>query len=329
MAVQHDHLPTPVGRRIVVGVDGSAASLAGVEFIAALQLSARDSIVVATIVEPPYLVGLGLGRASDRLFDELSAAAHERGRTIAERAAERLIGLPCDVRTEVLMGHPVESLRRLATGRRADLLVLGPHGRGQLGSLILGSVSQSLLGDMPTSMLIARPPTHRLTNVLLAIDGSPQSLAAAEMLSSLPLPMGAVVSVCISMTPWTDEYADLPHADFLDLFRAEREHSESIADRAIGLLGSVGSRATRTIRQGDPKREILGAASDLGADLIVLGSRGLGGFKGLLLGSVSRGVAKAAPCSVLVVAPPHRGTRKARPSGSPPSRSRHGEEGPR
>ena len=59
------------------------------------------------------------------------------------------------------------------------------------------------------------------------------------------------------------------------------------------------------IRDGDPKREILDAAREIGADLIVTGARGMGGFRGLVLGSVSRAISKAASCSTLVVA--HRG----------------------
>ena len=55
------------------------------------------------------------------------------------------------------------------------------------------------------------------------------------------------------------------------------------------------------IRDGDPKREILDAARELDADLIVTGARGAG-VQEPVLGSVSRGVSKAAPCSTLVVA---------------------------
>jgi nucleotide-binding universal stress UspA family protein len=55
------------------------------------------------------------------------------------------------------------------------------------------------------------------------------------------------------------------------------------------------------IRPGDAKHEILAAADELGSDLIVTGARGLGGFAGLFLGSVSRAISSAAACSVLVV----------------------------
>ncbi len=165
---------------------------------------------------------------------------------------------------------------------------------------MLGSVSQSLLGEMPTSMILARPPVRRLTRVLLAVDGSPSSLAAAAALASLPLSLEARVSVCVSATAWTEPYDLLPRDDI----GGEREIAGSIARRAIDVLGPWAPTATTLIRHGDPKREIPLAAGDLGADLIVVGSRGVGRARGFLLGSVSREIAAAAPCSVLVIASP-------------------------
>src|SRR3990172_4676322 len=153
-------------RRIVVGVDGSAMSLAGVEFVAGLDLGPNDSVVIATIAEP----------GQDRGETE---AAFERARRICERAAERLIELPCEVLTDVRLGHPVDQLRRIVLEGPTELLALGPRGLGQVASLMLGSVTQSLLAEMPTSILLARPPVRRLSRVLLAVDGSPSSLSAA------------------------------------------------------------------------------------------------------------------------------------------------------
>ncbi len=65
---------------------------------------------------------------------------------------------------------------------------------------------------------------------------------------------------------------------------------------------------------GDPKRKSLAAVDELQGDLMVMGARGSGGFGGLLLGSVSRAVSKAAPCSTLVVA--HGG--ETEPNGGRP-----------
>jgi len=274
-------------RRIVVGVDGSAMSLAGVEFIAGLDLGPNDSVVIATIAE------LGQDRSE-------TEAAFEQARRICERAAERLIELPCEVLTDVRLGHPVDQLRRIVLEEPTELLALGPRGLGQVTSLMLGSVTQSLLAEMPTSILLARPPVRRLSRVLLAVDGSPSSLSAAAAMRRLPLPTEVAVAVCVSVTPWTDEYAFLARDDIA----AERRVAGAIARRAIDVLGPRAPAPTTVIRHGDPRLEIPLAAGDVGADLIVVGSRGVGRARGLMLGSVSRDVAAAAPCSVLVVASP-------------------------
>lgn len=104
------------------------------------------------------------------------------------------------------------------------------------------------------------------------------------------------------MTAWTREYASLPATTSTKLLAAERQHAAEVAERGIAVLAEHGRHSTSLIRDGDPKREILDAARELDANLIVTGARGIGGFRGLVLGSVSRGVSKAAPCSTLVVA---------------------------
>ena len=162
-----------------------------------------------------------------------------------------------------------------------------------------------MLHSMPTSILVARPPTRTPELVLLAVDGSPFSLDAARFLASFPLPAEADVRVVVCVTSWTEEYDSIQAGNFIELLAAERAHAAEIAQRAIDILAEHGRRARPMIRDGDPKREILDAAREIGADLIVTGVRGMGGFRGLVLGSVSRAISKAASCSTLVVA--HRG----------------------
>jgi nucleotide-binding universal stress UspA family protein len=290
--------------RIGIAVDGSSGSRAATEIVAALSLSGLAHVSVIGVAEPPVVLApLPFGHLPviAGLIEQLGETAEARARLVAEHAAERLAGLPCPVTVMVLRGHPVETLIRVAAEEDLDLLVVGPRGLGDIGSVLLGSVSQALLHAMPTSILVARAPTRGLRRVIMAVDGSPQSLAAAEFLSRFPLPSGVEVHVLVSVTSWTPEYRDLEAPDLQTLLAAERGHAREIADRAAALLERQGRRCTTLIGDGDPKREILHAALELDADLIVTGARGLGGFEGLVLGSVSRAISKAAPCSVLVV----------------------------
>ncbi len=311
--MSNNHGPAnPAGERVSmhfgIAVDGSSQALSGVELVASLPLSDRDHVTVISVAEPVIPLAasqFGQGPSIVGFLDELAEAERDRARQAAAQAVERLTGLPCPVASIVPDGHPIEALERSAVEAGLDVLVVGPHGRKGLGSILLGSVSQALLHSMPTSILIARSPTRTPERVVLAVDGSPSSLDAARFLASFPLPEGTDIRVVVSVTSWTEEYDSIKAGNFIELLAAERAHASEIADRAIDILAVHGRRATPMIRDGDPKREILDAAREVAADLIVTGARGLGGFKGLVLGSVSRGVSKAASCSTLVVA--HRG----------------------
>lgn len=293
--------------KIAIAVDGSSQAIAGVELVAGMPLSGRDEVAVISVAEPAMLLTAashGHVPTAARFAHDLAEIARHRADQVVEHAAERLIGLPCRVTPIVREGHPVEVLERFAAERAVDLLVIGPRGRGAVGSILLGSVSQALLHSMPAPILVARPPVAAAKRVLLAVDGSEPSLEAARFLASFPLSVEAHISVLVSVTPWTDEYASFRAQNFTSLVAAERTHAREIAQRAIDILAERKRGAEPIVRDGDAKREILHAARELDVDLIVTGARGMGGFKGLILGSVSRAISKAAPCSTLIVARP-------------------------
>jgi len=291
--------------RIGIAVDGSSPAIAGVEFVASLPLSEQDHVTVVAVAEIPVMrsaMPFTHAPMVGSLIDELQEMSCERAQSNVDKAVERLIGLPCPVTSAVLSGHPIQALERFVTEAALDLLVVGPRGRGTIGAILLGSVSQTLLHAMPTSILVARPPVTTPRRVLLAIDGSPPSLEAARFLAAFPLPDDADIRVVVSVTPWTDEYSSIQAEYYPEQLAAERAHAAELAQQAIDVFTAHGRDATPMIRDGDPKREILDAAHEIDADLIVTGARGIGGFKSLVLGSVSRGVSKAASCSTLVVA---------------------------
>jgi nucleotide-binding universal stress UspA family protein len=291
--------------KILIGVDGSPEGLRGAHLVATLPLSAADEVIATSVIERPVLLGAWSYAVTDltgRLYDEAWNAAEMDAREATVEAASVLATLPCVVRKITREGHPVEMLQMLVRELHADLLVVGPHGLGRIDSILLGSVSQSLLQSMPTSILLSREPVRVPQRILLAFDGSPHSLAAVRLLAEFPLPPEARIDVLTSTGARAGTLASSRKADLRDFEVVAGQHAAEVTRQAVDLLRAAGRAATPQVRHGDPKHDILAAAHDLDSDLIVVGARGIGGFRGMILGSVSRAVSKAAPCSTLVAA---------------------------
>lgn len=290
--------------KVIVALDGSPQASLGARWVASLPLSVADEVLVASIVEPPVLLG-AWGYVPTPAMAESYADAWEESKHDARRVVESGAAVCAEsggaVRTIIREGHPVSELIALVGEVAADLVVVGPHGRGRLESILLGSVSQSLLHAMPTSMVVAREPVQAPERVLLAFDGSPHSLAAARFLASFPLPAGVRIDVLAVVDGRHSRYVEHDAADLSDLVALERRGAAEVIKQAVEVQEAAGRIAKPAIRRGDAKREILAAVHELESDLIVMGARGVGGFRGMILGSVSRAVSKAAPCSTLVV----------------------------
>jgi nucleotide-binding universal stress UspA family protein len=136
--------------------------------------------------------------------------------------------------------------------------------------------------------------------VLLATDGSDHARAAAAWLARFPLPAGSQLGVAsvVSIPP---SALDVPTV--WELQAALREEGRRTVEVARTELAPRFAGAAALVLEGEAREAILRAAEEWPADLVVLGARGLGTVAGLLLGSVSLGVARHARCSVLVVKP--------------------------
>ncbi|MGH8567674.1 MAG: universal stress protein, partial [Gammaproteobacteria bacterium] len=131
--------------------------------------------------------------------------------------------------------------------------------------------------------------------VLLGSDGSTDAMAAAEWLSRFPLPETVSFMVLSGFT--VPGLRRLPR----DAAASLREVAEGVAERSRAALGTRAAQAEMRVVEGDAREEIVRAADDWDADLVVLGARGLGRVRGLLLGTVSLTVARHCPRPVLVV----------------------------
>lgn len=143
--------------------------------------------------------------------------------------------------------------------------------------------------------------------ILLAVDGSTYSDVAIEEIVQRPWPSeselkvitAAETPIIVGMEPW----APSP-LYFEDMDKSVREAAKVVIDGALEKLNTIEDKTLKIsseIIQGSARQVIVEAAEGWGADLIVMGSRGLGAWNRLLLGSVSSAVVHHAKCSVEIV----------------------------
>jgi nucleotide-binding universal stress UspA family protein len=132
--------------------------------------------------------------------------------------------------------------------------------------------------------------------ILLATDGSSDAKAAVAWLGHLPLPADRTILVVTVVVP---PIAVVNPDRAEQIRRALIADARRLADDTASELLSGGVTTGRVV-EGDPREEIVASARDWGADLVVMGARGLSGVARFFLGSVSLAVARYAPCPVLV-----------------------------
>lgn len=135
-------------------------------------------------------------------------------------------------------------------------------------------------------------------NILLAFDGSDCSNKALVYAGNLAEQYGAVLWL-IHVFPHTSDL--LGYEDFEKLFAKRKSAGQVVIDDALQKLDKSTLKVHTELLEGPEAESILKAAKTSQADLIVMGTRGFGAVKGLLIGSVSRKVIHYATCPVMVV----------------------------
>lgn len=135
--------------------------------------------------------------------------------------------------------------------------------------------------------------------VLLAVDGSENAIRAAEAAAGLvaALPGSLLAVVYVAAPP---AQSRIVKANY-DVHALLEEDARTVAGPVLDLIGRMGVPYTLEVGMGDPATEILKIAEKVEADLVVIGSRGLGALQGVVMGSVSQKTAQLAACPVMIV----------------------------
>lgn len=235
-----------------------------------------------------------------------------------EQTRASLANAGFDVETELHLGPPVETILGRAHDQKSALIVLGAKGLRSTVSILLGGVAQNVVEHACCPVLVVRASTQRIHNILLAVDGSPSSTDAARYLGKFPLSSQSDVHIMHVLPPnlpsvvvepyygpWQTVYTAYPTVkEETALRKKETKAGEALLERTCKLLQRYGIASTKVLAGGDAATEIMDYVQKNQIDLIVVGSRGLGQFKSLLMGSVSRKLIHYSNCSVLVVRTP-------------------------
>ncbi|KUI20523.1 universal stress protein [Mycobacterium sp. GA-1285] len=283
---------------ILVGVDGSPDSEAAIRW-ATHEALLHDQPIRLLHAIAPVAVTWPVAYLEASYIESMES----NGREIldgAQKTVQAAAGdnAPPPIETRIANAGAAAAL--VSASREAYMTVSGSRGLGVLGRAFLGSVSSGLLhhGRGPVAVVPTSdpPPAGSGSPVLVGIDGSPASEEATALAFDEASRRGVGLS---AMHAWSD--ASFPSIGS-DWERYEDGGHRVLAERLAGWQERYPDvRVQRMIVSDDPARRLVEASSE--AQLVVVGSRGRGGFSNLVLGSVATKVAQSAKAPVIVVRP--------------------------
>lgn len=280
---------------LVVGVDESASAVRALEW--AVEEAQHRQLALHVVHGWQPVFGLP-GPRPEFSPPQLTELASRQARETVARAVARAQELGLTVTGDAVEGHPVEVL--LTAGVGADQIVVGDRGAGLAGRVLLGSVSSAVVHQAKQSVTVVRGEAgFRHHRVVVGVDLSGTSRRALARAAVEADARDADLHV---VAAWQITSADLL-ADFpgwaMPPLEALHDHASA----------AVGAAVTQTLGdRGDVRLDVvhaaavptlLAAAAD--ADLLVLGSRGMGAVGRLLLGSTATACLHHAPCPVQIV----------------------------
>jgi len=298
---------------LLVPLDGSPRSEEALPY--ALAVAGRGAAITVLHVVPdaePLRKPLGqIMKTAEEVLAELSDEALADLNAAVGRADAAGAGVTVD--PVVRFGNVADTILDVADELGVDAVVLAGSGRGLLSHLALGSVADRVARESTRPTLVVREhetdapsaaPTIR--RIVAPLDGSERGKAALPVAATLATKLGAPIALISVVEPSTsmmgsasamgsafsaDVYTDLDD----ELEAATREQ---LAEAERSLTG-IGARVSTELARGPAAGAIIAFAGP--TDLIVMTSRGNGGFVRLVLGSVAETLVREAPAPVLLV----------------------------
>jgi len=310
--------PTQI-RPILLPLDGSEVAEQALPVAAALARAAGVALHIVTVEEPlsPIISATDYGAIAPLLREEETKGLTEY--LNQARAMAKAAGAPA-VDTTLLLGGVFIGLAGQITGSRIGLVVMTTHGRTGISRFWLGSVADRLLRTVSVPVLLLRPrespQATAYRRILVALDGELEKdvLEAAQAVADLmPEPPAlTLLRVVEPPIPGLTRLAVQPAHLGSDWARRREVEARTYLTRLADRLRAAGRAVTTRVLVGRPVHDqILEAAVEMSADLIVLGTHRARGLERLMLGSVADKVVRQSELPLLI-APVRRRTRLAK-----------------
>jgi nucleotide-binding universal stress UspA family protein len=286
--------------RIVVGTDGSASGDEAVRFAAAEAATSGALLEIVHVWPEPSTVNAGAVGAPQYVNRKPGEGDAEE---ITSHAATIASSVAPDIQIEKapMAGDTVTVLCDASAD--ADLLVVGSRGRGDLKSLVLGSVSHDVLHKARCPVAVVHHPSTTGGPVVVGADGTDEGTAAvryAAQAAARHKTFLHVVHAWHVATPVALGPMAVATPSMVDS-QAVHEAADGVVDRARAVAGETvpGLEVTGSADEGIAI-EVLEAASK-GATMVVVGSHARGDLSALVMGSTSHGLIREASCPVVCV----------------------------
>jgi nucleotide-binding universal stress UspA family protein len=293
--------------KALIALDGSPESSLALDVAAGLSWPAGSKIEVLTALPTKLELygGPWAGFAHTILDDDLRERLQHEAEQILDAAAEHLGTSHLDIALSHPVGRAASVIVERADRVAADLIILGARGHGALERAVLGSVSSEVVDRAHCAVLVARNPTTR--RILIGTDGSDAAMSALSFVSRSGLFDDAKLRIVHAIdlpTAWwlgfSPEDASFASDAYVSTLAEGRRRATDVTNRAWEALEAVGMNASACVVEGDAAAAINREAASWHADLVIVGTRGHGLVKRLLLGSTARSVLHGSASSVLI-----------------------------
>ncbi len=273
------------GKPVVVGTDLSTTADEAVRQAAHWASEASSRLVVVHVASESTFANLDPEKAADAIRQRVDEATAGSADIVVESgsAASRLIDV--------------------ADARDAGLVVVGASGAGGVAEMLFGSTAEQVVRYAHCPVLVARPSPSS-GPVLAATDFSHEATPAVDAAAAIANARQEQLVLLHSIYEPPSPLEALGPLVFSppQVPQAEVEAWESAARETLSsLLESTGTPGQVVVTHGAPGRSIVTNAGQLGASLVVVGTRGRTGLARVALGSVAASVVRHAPCSLLAV----------------------------